>query len=154
MVHIYTAEVIWERGDQAFADHRYSRRHTLQFDGGVAVAGSASPLIVPVPFSDPCAVDPEESLVSAIASCHMLWFLSVAANRGFIVDFYRDHATAVMTRNESQKYWMSTATLRPQVVFSGTTLPTAEQIAQMHDEAHAECFIANSVKTAIQICPQ
>lgn len=83
----------------------------------------------------------------------MLWFLGIAAKNGFIVDSYRDCALGAMTLNESKKYWMSTVTLRPHVVFSGAETPTPEQIAQMHREAHEECFIANSVKTDIQICP-
>ena len=96
MAHQYTAEIIWERGNQNFLDNRYSRKFLLKFDGGIEIAGSSSPLVVPLPFSDPQAVDPEEAFVSAISSCHMLWFLSIAAKHGFVVDIYHDQAIGVM----------------------------------------------------------
>ena len=104
MANTYTAETIWERGEQIFSDNQYSRKHTLRFDGGISIAGSSSPLVVPVPFSEPKAVDPGESLVSSISSCHMLWFLSVAAKKGFIVDPYHDSAVGIMKPNERKKY--------------------------------------------------
>lgn len=84
----YTADLSWERGAASFVDKRYSRRHTLRFDGGLVVPGSASPTIVPEPMSDPRALDPEEAFVASLASCHLLWFLAIAAERGFRVDRY------------------------------------------------------------------
>jgi organic hydroperoxide reductase OsmC/OhrA len=152
--HTYTAETLWERGDQAFTDHRYSRRHLLRFDGGITVAGSSSPQVVPEPFSDPAAIDPEEALVSALSSCHMLWFLGIAARDGFVVDSYHDEAVGVMTANERKKLWLSSVTLRPRVVFSGKTLPTPTDIDRMHHEAHDECFIAHSVKSDVRVVPR
>ena len=151
MAHQYTADVIWERGDQVFSDNRYSRKHTLKFDGGIEIVGSSSPLVVPLPYSEPQALDPEEAFVSAIASCHMLWFLSIALKKGFIVDSYHDHAVGIMKPNEQKKYWVSDVTLNPNIKFSGTKTPTAEELAAMHHEAHEECFIANSVKTRITV---
>ena len=154
MAHTYTAETIWERGEQVFSDNRYSRKHILRFDGGVSVAGSSSPLVVPVPLSDPQAVDPEEMLVSSLSSCHMLFFLSLAAKSGFVVDSYHDSAIGIMTPDEGRKYWMSSVTLQPKVVFSGTRTPSAEQVAHLHHAAHEQCYIANSVRTDIQVRPQ
>lgn len=154
MAHTYTAETIWERGEQNFTDNLYSRKHILRFDGGISIAGSSSPLVVPVPFSEPNAIDPEESLVSAISSCHMLWFLSIAVKNGFIVDSYHDTAIGIMKPNERKKYWVSSVTLQPKVIFSGTEMPNSEKISQMHHEAHDECFIANSVKTDIEVNPR
>ena len=154
MAHTYTAETIWERGDQIFIDNLYSRKHTLRFDGGISIAGSSSPLVVPIPLSEPNAVDPEESFVSSISSCHMLWFLSIAVKRGYVVDSYRDCAVGRMTLNERKKHWVSSVTLQPKVVFSGAQMPSEEQIGKMHHEAHEACFIANSVKTDIQVHPQ
>lgn len=152
--HTYTAETLWERGSQPFLDKRYSRRHLLRFDGGLTVAGSSSPHVVPEPFSDPAAIDPEEALVSALSSCHMLWFLDIAARHGFVVDSYHDEASGVMTANERRKLWLSSVTLKPKVVFSGARLPTPADIGRMHHEAHDECFIANSVKTDVQVVPR
>ncbi|MFZ1388907.1 MAG: OsmC family protein [Thiolinea sp.] len=154
MAHQYTAEIIWERGNQNFLDNRYSRKFLLKFDGGIEIAGSSSPLVVPLPFSEPQAVDPEEAFVSAISSCHMLWFLSIAAKHGFVVDTYHDQSVGMMKPNEHKKYWVAEVTLQPKILFSGAKMPSAAELEQLHDEAHEECFIANSVKTRIMIKPQ
>ena len=139
------AEILWTRGDQPFVDNRYSRRHLLRFDGGAEVVASSSPHVVPLPFSDPAAVDPEEAFVAALSSCHMLWFLSIAARRGFRVDRYVDAAAGRMSTNERGRLAITEVRLRPAVTFSGDALPDDGQIAQMHEEAHGACFIANSV---------
>ena len=149
----YTAEVIWTRGDQLFTDSRYSRAHQLRFDGGVEVPGSASPHIVRAPMSDAAAVDPEEMFVASLASCHMLFFLGIAAARGFRIDRYVDAATGVMARNGDGRMAMSLVTLHPEVTFSGESLPTREQIEVMHHAAHEECYIANSVRTEVRCEP-
>jgi organic hydroperoxide reductase OsmC/OhrA len=149
----YTAEVLWQRGDQDFLANTYSRRHSLRFDGGAEWAGSSSPHVVPLPFSDASAVDPEESFVASLSSCHMLWFLTMAVKRKFCVDRYFDAATGVMEKNAEGKMAMTVVTLRPQVAFSGANLPTREQIDHMHHRAHEECFIANSVKTDVRCEP-
>jgi organic hydroperoxide reductase OsmC/OhrA len=151
MAH-YTAEVLWSRDEQDFLDNRYSRKHVLRFDGGLEVPGSSSPHVVPVPMSDAAALDPEEAFVASLASCHMLWFLSIAAKRRFRVDRYFDAAEGVMERNSEGRMAMTIVTLRPEVRFSGEQ-PTREQIGRMHDEAHEQCFIANSVKTEVRCEP-
>lgn len=150
----YTAEVTWLRGEQDFLDNRYSRRHTLRFDGGVEVPGSSSPHVVPPPMSDASAVDPEEAFVSALASCHMLWFLSIAAARKYRVDRYVDSAVGLMAKNADGRIAMTVVTLRPQVTFSGDHMPTREQIERMHRLAHEECFIANSVRSEVRCEPR
>ena len=149
----YSAEVLWLRGEQDFLSNRYSRRHLLRFDGGAEVAGSSSPHVVPVPMSDASAVDPEEAFVASISSCHMLWFLAIAAKQKFCVDRYHDNAEGVMENNTAGKMVISVVTLRPAVAFSGEQLPTREQVQQMHHLAHDECFIANSVKSEIRCEP-
>ncbi len=152
MAH-YTAEVLWVRGEQDFLGNRYSRKHVLRFDGGVEMPGSSSPHVVPLPMSDASAVDPEEAFVSSLSSCHMLWFLSIAAKRKYCVDRYFDAATGVLEKNPDGKFYMSVVTLKPEVNFSGERIPTRDQIVQMHHEAHEECFIANSVKTDVRCDP-
>lgn len=151
MAHIHTAEILWQRGDQSFTDRRYSRRHTLHFDGGLEVPGSSSPLVVPLPWSDPLAMDPEEALVASISSCHMLWFLSIAAGQRFVVDSYHDKAVGTMAPNELGKLWLARVILHPKIVFSGERMPDELDITRMHHEAHEECFIANSVRTDIEV---
>ena len=146
----YRAEVIWERGDQDFLSNRYSRRHLLRFDGGAEVAGSSSPQVVPAPGSDPACVDPEEAFVAALSSCHMLFFLSIAANRKFCVERYRDAAVGTMAKNAESKLAMTKVTLRPVVEFSAERRPTQQELDAMHHGAHEQCYIANSVRTEVR----
>jgi organic hydroperoxide reductase OsmC/OhrA len=149
----YTAEVLWLRNGGDFMGNGYSRRHLLLFDGGLQVPGSSSPHVVPVPLSDAAALDPEEAFVASLSSCHMLWFLSIAAKRRFCVDRYFDAATGRMERNADGKMAMTVVTLRPDVEFSGDRRPTRAELEQLHHEAHEACFIANSVKTEVRCEP-
>ncbi len=128
---------------------RYSRAHTLRFDGGAEIAGSPSPDIVPAPFSDAAAVDPEEAFVGAISSCHMLWFLDLARRDGWVIETYEDHALGQMTKNDAGALWVSRVALRPEITWSKGPDATGE--AALHDKAHHACFIANSVKTEIVV---
>lgn len=153
-MHRYTASVAWQRGDAAFTDNRYSRRHVWRFDGGAEVAGSSSPLSVPLPYSDPAAVDPEEAFVASISSCHMLWFLGLAAKAGFRVDAYEDEAEGFMEKNEEGRVAVTRVTLRPRAAFDAATPATREQLDHLHHEAHERCFIANSVRTRITVEPR
>jgi organic hydroperoxide reductase OsmC/OhrA len=148
----FTAVVLWERGEATYTDNKYSRAHRWQFDGGVEVPASSSPQSVPLPLSAAAAVDPEEAFVAAISSCHMLWFLFIAAKRGFVVDRYRDAAAGVMGRNAAGKKAMTRVTLHPQVAFMGNQ-PTPAAFEAMHHEAHEECYIANSVNTEVRCEP-
>ena len=152
MAH-YTAQVSWTRAAQDFLDNRYSRKHVVRFDGGAEVPGSSSPHVVPLPFSDAAGVDPEELFVASLASCHMLWFFSMAVRHKFRIDSYVDSATGVMTKRDG-KMAMTLVTLHPEVHFSGERLPTREEIDAMHRDAHEECFIANSVKTEVRCEPK
>ncbi|MEP7058529.1 MAG: OsmC family protein [Caldimonas sp.] len=149
----YAAEVLWVRGEQEFVSGRYSRRHLLRFDGGTQVPGSSSPHIVPLPYSDAAAVDPEEAFVASLASCHMLFFLSIAASRKFCIDRYRDAASGTLAKDADGRLAMTQVTLRPQVEFSGASRPTSDEIDAMHHSAHEQCFIANSVKSEVRVVP-
>ena len=147
------ARVVWERGDQVFTDNRYSRRHRIEFDGGAVLAGSSSPTVVRAPYSDPSAVDPEEQFIASLSSCHMLWFLSIAVKKHFRVDRYEDDAEGVMEKNAEGRVAITRVTLHPRVAFSGEKIPSAQEIEQLHHEAHEECYIANSVKTEVRVEP-
>ena len=149
----YVVTVRWERAGQRFTDNRYRRAHTWTFDGGIEVPGSSSPSVVPLPYSEPRAVDPEEAFVASLSSCHMLWFLSIAAQRKFCVESYVDEALGIMGRNAAGKMAMTRVTLRPEVVFVGDRMPSDDEIAAMHHEAHDECFIASSVTTEVRCEP-
>ena len=150
----YTAEVVWERGGAVFTDNRYSRGHRWRFDGGVEVPASASPHVVPLPLSVEAAVDPEEAFVASLASCHMLWFLSIAARKGFAVERYRDEAVGVIERDGEGRLAMTRVTLRPRVTFAESSRrPSQGEHEAMHHEAHERCFIASSVKTDVRCEP-
>jgi organic hydroperoxide reductase OsmC/OhrA len=149
----YVVTVRWGRGGAPFTDNKYSRGHTWTFDGGVEVPASSSPSVVPPPYSRTRAVDPEEAFVAALSSCHMLWFLSIAAKQRYCVDSYVDDAIGLMGRNAQGKLAMTQVTLRPRVAFVGERLPNPDEFQAMHHKAHAECFIANSVTTELRYEP-
>jgi organic hydroperoxide reductase OsmC/OhrA len=152
-VHRYEARITWERDGAAFTDNRYSRAHEWSFDGGIRVPGSSSPSVVKLPYSSAEAVDPEEALVAAASSCHMLSFLYLAAKRGYVVDRYVDEAFGVMERNERGKLAITKITLRPRIDFSGETRPSAGDLAALHHEAHEECYIASSIRSEVVVEP-
>ena len=149
----YKVKVHWERRDQRFTDNRYSRGHHWDFDGGVQVPASSSPHVVPLPYSNAEAVDPEEAFVASLSSCHMLCFLSIAAKRGFCIDSYVDDAAGILEKDSSGRFAMTRVTLRPTAIFSGDCLPSEADIQTMHHAAHEECFIASSVKTEVRCEP-
>jgi organic hydroperoxide reductase OsmC/OhrA len=152
MTHEYKATVLWTRGDAVFTDNRYSRGHVWKFDG-IEIPGSSAPSSVKLPYSVAEAVDPEEALVAAVSSCHMLFFLAFAGQDGFTVDRYEDAAVGAMTRNERGKLFVSKVTLNPAVTFSGAKRPAEDAVAALHHRAHEECFIANSVRSEVVVAP-
>lgn len=150
--HVATVE--WSRNGQAFSDNKYSRAHEWRFDGGAVVRGSPAPSSVPAPMSDPAAVDPEEALVAAVSSCHMLFFLAYAARGGFVVDSYRDDAVGLLARDDRGRMSITAVTLRPEVVFSGEARPDAAALDDLHHRAHEACYIANSIRAAVTVEPR
>lgn len=149
----YRAELAWERHGAVFVDGCYSRRHVLRFDGGLEIPASASPNVVAEPMADPAALDPEEAFVASLASCHMLWFLAIAAERGYRVDSYRDNASGTLSLNDRGRLAMTSVVLRPKVAFGADGAPSAEEVVEMHDAAHTRCFIASSVTTEVRCEP-
>ena len=147
----HKATIAWRRKDSAFLDGKYSREHTWIFDGGVTVPASPSPAIVPEPFSNAARVDPEEAFVAAVASCHMLTFLFLASQGGFQVESYHDEAVGVMTENEQGIRWISAIDLHPVIAYGGEKIPSAAEEKRLHDYAHRQCFIANSIRSAITL---
>jgi organic hydroperoxide reductase OsmC/OhrA len=148
----YLATVYWKKHpSELFTDGKYHRKHDWRFDGGTEVPASSSPHVVAIPMSDESAVDPEEAFIASISSCHMLFFLSIAASHKFIVETYEDTAEGVMSKIENGEMAMTLVTLNPKVSFSGTNIPSFEQIEHLHKSAHKKCYIANSVKSGINI---
>ncbi|HLK81174.1 MAG TPA: OsmC family protein [Xanthobacteraceae bacterium] len=146
----FDATIEWTRPDgAAFVDGRYSRAHVWRFDGGAEVAASSSPHSVPLPLSVAENVDPEEALVAALSSCHMLFFLSLAAKRGFVVDRYQDAARGTMTRNARGRMAMTRVILNPRVEYAGSRPDRATE-EELHHQAHDLCYIANSVTAEVE----
>jgi organic hydroperoxide reductase OsmC/OhrA len=151
-MHEYKATIHWKNtAGLDFLKGRYSRKHTWTFDGGLSVPASSSPYVVPLPWSVAANVDPEESYIASLSSCHMLTFIWLAGKAGFLVESYRDEATGVMAKNERGAFWVSKVTLHPQIVWGGDKTPTPAELDQLHHRSHEECFIANSVKTEIEV---
>jgi organic hydroperoxide reductase OsmC/OhrA len=148
------AEIVWGRDGEAFVDNRYHRVHEWRFDGGAVVRGSASPSVVPAPLSDPSAVDPEEAFVAALASCHMLWFLSIAAKRGIIVNRYEDAPVGFLGKLESGHHAITRVVLRPAVALSTQSEAQSAELDALHEEAHRQCFLANAVKCELRVEPR
>ena len=150
----YSATLTWQKKPgEEFEKGRYSRVHQWAFDGGMKFDASSSPSVVPIPMSDPSLIDPEEAFLASLSSCHLLFFLSIAAKRKLVVEKYEDHVQGTMGANSEGKTAMLTVTLNPAIIFSGPEQPSAETIRQIHELAHESCFIANSVKTIIEIIP-
>lgn len=148
----YAAAVRWcRKPEERFVDGRYGRAHEWAFDGGARVSASASPHVVPLPFSDPAGVDPEEALVASLSSCHMLFFLDFARRAGFVVDSYDDDAEGAMETGPDGREWMARVTLRPRIVFSGDKRPRSAEVDALHHHAHEACYIANSVKSEVRV---
>ena len=147
---VYTASVSWSlKEGEDFPAGRYSRGHTISFDGGFSIPGSASPHVVGK-WAVEAAADPEEMLVAAISTCHMLSFLHVARLAGFIVVGYRDHAEGVMEAISPTRQAVTKVVLHPDIEWEGID-PDQAKLDQMHHEAHEACFIANSIKTEVTI---
>lgn len=150
-MHQYEAKITWSRNGAAFTDRKYSRGHEWAFDGGIKIPASSSPAVVRPPLSIVEAIDPEEALVAAASSCHMLSFLYLAARQGFVVDAYEDNAFGVMDKNPQEKLAITRITLRPKIRFSGEKLPSASELSALHHAAHEECYIANSIKAEVTV---
>ncbi|HUA38187.1 MAG TPA: OsmC family protein [Candidatus Sulfopaludibacter sp.] len=147
----YKATIKWRRTSPDFLKGKYSREHTWTFDGGVTVPASASPAVVPAPWSNPAGVDPEEAFVASLSSCHMLTFLHLAGKAGFQIDSYEDEAIGRVTKNEKGVPWVSLATLNPRIVYGGEKMPAPADEERLHHLAHENCYIANSVKTEVVV---
>ncbi len=147
----HTCTVEWMRGNADFLDGRYPRAHAWRFDGGAVVSGSSSPLSVRVPLSDPAAVDPEEALVAAVSSCHMLWFLSLAAAQGYVIDSYQDAAEGRLAAFPDGAVGIVEVVLHPQVVVSGSKQADDAALAALHGAAHARCNIGHSLRGEVRV---
>lgn len=149
----HKASIHWERSGPDMSRGKFSREHTWSFDGGLTVAASASPSVVPAPYSNPAGIDPEEAFVASLSSCHMLTYIYLASRQGFLLDRYHDDAVGVLSKNDRGALWISAVTLRPQITYSGDKRPTPAEEDSLHHLAHEQCFISNSAKTEVTVKP-
>jgi organic hydroperoxide reductase OsmC/OhrA len=143
----HSATIRWKRESPDFAYATYNRSHRWEFDGGVVVSASSAPDFQ----GDPERVDPEEAFVAALASCHMLTFLAIAARKRLVVDDYTDHAVGFMEKNADGRLAITRVVLRPTIAFGGDSRPTIHELAKLHELSHEQCFLANSVRTSIEV---
>ena len=146
----HIASLRWNRGDKPFTYEGYSRDHEWIFDGGQRLLGSAAEAY----RGSPQGVDPEEALVAALSSCHMLTLLAIAARKGWVVESYEDDAEGALDKNADGKLALTRVVLRPRIVFAAGTAPDSDKLQRLHQQAHDNCFIANSVKTTVVVEPQ
>jgi organic hydroperoxide reductase OsmC/OhrA len=150
MTESFRVSVRWQRTSPDFSYETYNRAHEVGFGSGTTVKASSAPGFK----GEADRVNPEEQLVGALSSCHMLTFLAVAAKKRFIVDAYDDDASGVLDKNADGKLAMTQVVLRPKVVFAGDKVPSADELVALHELAHKGCFIANSVKTDVVCEPR
>jgi organic hydroperoxide reductase OsmC/OhrA len=142
----HKAKVVWSRSGKDFTYKTYSRDHVWIANGN-EIAASATPAYL----GSPDRVDPEAALVAALSSCHMLTFLALAAMKGFVVEGYEDEAVGHLEKNAAGKMAITRVDLHPRIVFGGAKQPAADDLEALHDKAHKECFIANSVHTEVRV---
>ncbi len=145
----HLASIRWNRNDQPFDYEHYPRDHEVRFERGQRLTGSAAPAY----FGSAEGVDPEEMLVAALSSCHMLTLLAIAAKKGWVVDTYEDDAVGTLGKNADGRAAVTHTVLRPRIVFAGDA-PTAQEQQKLHESAHRNCFIASSVKTEVTVEPR
>jgi organic hydroperoxide reductase OsmC/OhrA len=145
----HKAKIIWARNGADFGYKNYSRDHVWRFDNGVEIPASAAPAYL----GNPQRVDPESAFVAALSSCHMLTFLALASNKGFVIDSYEDNAVGRLEKNANGKLAITHVELRPKIRYGGEKRPTQADLEWLHDKAHRECFIANSVTAEVKVSP-
>jgi organic hydroperoxide reductase OsmC/OhrA len=143
----HTVTLSWQLTGDSFDYERYSRRHSVIFNGENSICASAAPEY----NGDPTCVDPEQAFVSSLASCHMLTFLAIASKRNFIVSEYRDNASGGLGKNQANKIAVTKITLTPVVIFRKGHAPDREIFDRMMDQAHRGCFIANSIAHCVEV---
>jgi len=142
----HKAIIRWSRAGKDFTYKTYSRDHIWIANGNEIPASAA-----PAYLGNPNRVDPEAALVAALSSCHMLTFLALAANKGFVVESYEDAAVGHLEKNAAGKLAITRVELHPKIVYGGAKQPTTADLEWLHDKAHRECFIANSVTTDVHV---
>lgn len=141
------AEVEWSHRAHASQADTYSRDHTVTLENGNVIANSSAPAYL----GNSSMSNPETLLLAALASCHMLTFLAVASKRGYQITHYQDRAEGTLGKNPDGRMAITHCLLNPKIVFSGEKIPSPEDLAKLHESAHRNCFIANSLNMPVEI---
>ncbi|MCH9770574.1 MAG: OsmC family protein [Gammaproteobacteria bacterium] len=143
----YKVKTVWSRTSLDFTLKSFNRGHHWEFEGGSTVAASA-----PTQYGGEAdKVNPEQAFVASLSSCHMLTFLAIASGQGFVIDSYQDDAVGELGKLDNGRQGMISVTLTPTIEFTGERKPDAAELSKLHEMAHKNCFIANSVTTKIKI---
>ena len=145
----FAVAVHWARTD-ADTTEAFHRGHDVVYGSGTTIPASSAPAY----SGDADRVNPEEQLIGALSSCHMLTFLAVAAKKRFTVASYDDDASGILDRNAAGRLAVTVVTLTPKATFSGDKQPTVDDVKAMHEAAHRNCFIANSVACDVRVEPR
>jgi organic hydroperoxide reductase OsmC/OhrA len=147
----HRAQLRWKRTSADFTYQTYNRAHDVLFKDGAIVLPSSS---APEFRGDPERVDPEEAFVASLSGCHMLTFLAICARKRFSLDSYEDEASGTLEKGPDGKLWIGQVILRPLVGFSQGVKVSPAELVDLHHHAHADCFIANSVRTDVRVEPR
>lgn len=142
----HSAAIQWFRAPHPLDQRTYSRNHLAALNGQQSVNVSAS-----IDYKgDPACADPEQLLVSALASCHMLTFLAIAEFQGYRVDKYEDNAVGHLEKTNGGMA-ITRIDLAPKVTFSGDKIPDTDALNRLHAGAHKNCFIGNSITAKVNL---
>ncbi|WP_299569852.1 OsmC family protein [uncultured Shewanella sp.] len=139
--------VKWQADHFEHTAPEFNRDHQIEFGTGQVINASSAPEFK----GNEAKVNPEESLLAALSSCHMLTFLAIAHLKRLTVTSYTDNAVAELGKNESGKLAVTKMSLNPQVIFVDGVEVSQEVLQKIHDKAHANCFIANSINSEVEI---
>lgn len=144
---IFHSTVTWtgNLGTGTSGAKAFSRDLTIQSHGKPAILGSTAPAF----GGDPTRYDPEDLLVASLSSCHMLWYLYLAAEAGIVVTAYRDAARGTMALGRGGAGQFSEVLLAPEITI--TEASDADKAAALHERAHEMCYIARSVNFTVRV---
>jgi len=145
--HHYETSITWtgNTGEGTKSLRSYEKTYDIEVPGKAVIAGTSDPAF----GGDPTRYNPEDLLVASLSACHMLWYLNLAAKANIVVVTYLDHAEGTMVEDASGSGHFTQVVLHPEItVAAGTDLDMAHEI---HHDAHAMCFVANSVNFPVTV---
>lgn len=148
--HHFKANIRWtgNTGHGTTDARAYERSHEISIENKALIKGSSDPAF----RGDGSKHNPEDMLISALSSCHMLWYLHLCADAGVVVQEYTDRVEGKMTESPDGGGHFTEVTLNPTVIVEHPDM--IEKANELHHLANAKCFIANSVNFPVRHNPQ